>query len=62
MRSIPEQLDALDPADELIVFCHHGGRSRTVTDWLRAQGFRARNLNGGIDRWSRDVDPAVARY
>ena len=62
MSRIQGQLDALDATSELIVFCHHGGRSRSVTDWLRAQGFRARNMNGGIDRWSREVDTAVPRY
>lgn len=62
MRSLEDQLPSLDRDAELIVFCHHGSRSRTVTDWLRAQGYRARNMNGGIDRWSRDVDTAVPRY
>jgi molybdopterin/thiamine biosynthesis adenylyltransferase/rhodanese-related sulfurtransferase len=62
MRTIQAQLASLDRGEELIVFCHHGGRSRTVTDWLRGQGFRARNMDGGIERWSRDVDPAVPRY
>lgn len=62
MKRIPDEAGSLSRDEELIVFCHHGGRSRTVTDWLRAQGFRARNLNGGIDRWSQDVDASVPRY
>jgi rhodanese-related sulfurtransferase len=34
-----------------------------VTMWLRGQGFeQARSLAGGIDAWSRVVDPTVARY
>ncbi len=62
MRTIEAGVGALDRAEELIVFCHHGSRRRAVTDWLRGQGFRARNMDGGIDRWSREVDPAVPRY
>lgn len=62
MKRIPDEAASLDRDEELIVFCHHGGRSRSVTDWLRAQGFRARNLEGGIDRWSQEVDPSVPRY
>jgi adenylyltransferase/sulfurtransferase len=62
MSRIEEELGTLDKSEELIVFCHHGSRSRTVTDWLRAQGYRARNMAGGIDRWSREVDTAVPRY
>ncbi|MGH7948857.1 MAG: rhodanese-like domain-containing protein [Candidatus Binataceae bacterium] len=44
------------------MYCHHGTRSGYAAEWLRAQGFAARNLVGGIDRWSRDVDPMVPRY
>ncbi|HET9454770.1 MAG TPA: HesA/MoeB/ThiF family protein [Gemmatimonadaceae bacterium] len=62
MSRLEEEAGTLDKSEELIVFCHHGSRSRTVTDWLRAQGYRARNMTGGIDRWSREVDTAVPRY
>jgi molybdopterin/thiamine biosynthesis adenylyltransferase/rhodanese-related sulfurtransferase len=52
------------PADRpLVVYCHSGGRSARATDFLRRAGFaRVYNLAGGIDAWSREVDPAVPRY
>jgi len=52
------------PGDRAIaVYCHTARRSAMATDFLRRHG-RARtyNLAGGIDRWSREVDPAVPRY
>jgi rhodanese-related sulfurtransferase len=53
----------LDPDERLIVVCHHGARSMNVAAWLRNQGFeQAQSLRGGIDAWSVEVDPAVARY
>ena len=53
----------LDPDDHIVVFCHHGVRSMNVTAWLRNQGFeRAQSLRGGIDAWSAEIDPKVARY
>ena len=53
----------LDPDERLVVICHHGLRSMNVTAWLRNQGFeQAQSLRGGIDAWSAEVDPAVARY
>jgi rhodanese-related sulfurtransferase len=53
----------LDPAHEIVVYCHHGIRSADATSYLRQQGYRhARNLHGGIDEWSLSVDPSVARY
>jgi rhodanese-related sulfurtransferase len=31
--------------------------------WLREQGFeKAQSLAGGIDHWSRVIDPSVPRY
>jgi adenylyltransferase/sulfurtransferase len=62
MNALSTELDSLDRSRELIVYCHHGVRSHLAAEWLRAQGFRARNLAGGIDRWSREIDPSVPRY
>ena len=48
---------------EIIVYCHHGMRSMHAAQQLRALGYsNARSLAGGIDRWSREVDPGVPRY
>jgi len=63
LNHLPDVLDTLDRTEELIVYCHHGVRGAAAVDWLREQGFdRVRNLVGGIDRWSRDVDPGMRRY
>lgn len=62
MNQLPSEVDALDRTRELVVYCHHGTRSNMAAEWLRSQGFRARNLVGGIDRWSLEVDPKVPRY
>jgi rhodanese-related sulfurtransferase len=53
----------LDPDQHIVVVCHHGQRSLSVAMWLRGQGFeRAQSLAGGIDGWSRVIDPSVPRY
>jgi len=53
----------LDPDEHLVVLCHHGQRSLNVTAWLRNQGFEnTQSLRGGIDAWSAEVDPTIARY
>ncbi|MGH9901788.1 MAG: rhodanese-like domain-containing protein [Pyrinomonadaceae bacterium] len=58
-----EWAGALDPAQEIVVVCHHGMRSAQVCDFLARQGFeKLHNLAGGIDRWSREVDPLMPRY
>ena len=52
-----------DPEAEIIVYCHHGMRSMQAVQFLRARGYtNARSMAGGIDRWSREVDPEVPRY
>jgi rhodanese-related sulfurtransferase len=63
LRTLPSRMTELDRSAELVVYCHHGVRSAHAVEFLRHGGFdRARNLAGGIDRWSTDVDPAVPRY
>jgi rhodanese-related sulfurtransferase len=53
----------LDPDAHIVVMCHHGVRSLNVTNWLRQQGFeKVQSMRGGIDRWSREVDPKVPTY
>jgi rhodanese-related sulfurtransferase len=53
----------LDPDERLVILCHHGARSLNTAVWLRNQGFeQAQSLRGGIDAWSAEVDPSVARY
>lgn len=48
---------------QLVVHCHHGGRSLRVTRWLRENGFsNAQNMTGGIEAWSQEVDSSVPTY
>ena len=55
-------MSALDSRREIVVYCRSGMRSADATRRLRAAGFRATNLAGGILRWSDDVDPSVPKY
>ncbi len=49
--------------EEIVVYCHHGIRSLNAIGQLKHFGFtKLRNLAGGIDRWSTDVDPKAPRY
>ncbi len=53
----------LDRSALTVVYCHHGARSLAAASWLANQGFgHIRNLEGGIDRWSLEVDPGLPRY
>ena len=53
----------LDRDQHIVVYCHHGVRSLNVTAWLRQQGFAmVQSMAGGIDAWSRNIDPSVPSY
>ncbi|MGH9380455.1 MAG: molybdopterin-synthase adenylyltransferase MoeB [Thermoanaerobaculia bacterium] len=63
LQELPRRFDELPRGRDLVVHCHHGPRSTQAVSFLRAQGFSgARNLAGGIDAWSREVDPTIPRY
>lgn len=63
MREVPQRLSELPTDREIVVYCHGGTRSAMIAGFLEAHGYPdVANLSGGIDAWSRTVDPKVPRY
>lgn len=63
MNDVPARLAELDPTEPVWVLCHHGMRSAQVAHFLERRGFaEVYNVAGGIEAWSREVDPQVPRY
>ena len=63
MGDIPARVQELDPDAHIVTICHSGVRSMNVAVWLRNQGLeKVQSLRGGIDAWSREIDPKVPRY
>jgi adenylyltransferase/sulfurtransferase len=63
LRELETEIDTLDRQREILVYCHRGVRSVDAAHRLLAAGFtRVSHLEGGIDRWSVEIDPGVARY
>jgi len=62
-RAYHDELLERDRDTPLVFACHHGVRSQQAAEYFRQHGFRNLcNLQGGIDAWSRLVDPSVMRY
>lgn len=65
MSQLQERVSELSGQKEndIVVHCHHGGRSLRVAQWLRQQGFpKAVSMAGGIDHWATAIDPTLPRY
>ncbi|HEY3170084.1 MAG TPA: molybdopterin-synthase adenylyltransferase MoeB [Thermoanaerobaculia bacterium] len=63
LGTLPQNLNKLSTADEIVVHCKMGGRSAKAVQFLRDAGFRkVRNLAGGIDRWAQEIEPRMPRY
>ena len=63
MGVIPPRLSELDPQQPIACLCHHGGRSMQVAHFLHGHGFdHVANIAGGINAWSAELDPTIARY
>jgi rhodanese-related sulfurtransferase len=63
MREIPARSEELDDDVQIVCLCHHGARSANVAMFLEGRGFKHMfNLQGGIDAWSKLVDPSVPQY
>jgi rhodanese-related sulfurtransferase len=63
LGDIEQWAGELDRDGEYVLQCHSGSRSAYATNYLQSLGFKhVANLRGGIDAWSRLVDPDIPRY
>lgn len=63
LGTLPQNLNRLSTADEIVVHCRTGVRSAQAVQFLRRSGFRkVRNLVGGINRWAERIDPTMPTY
>ena len=55
--------EELGREEDIVLYCHHGVRSERAGQYLLKNGYNhVRNLTGGIDAWSVEVDATVKRY
>ena len=60
---LPQAIDDLPQARDIVVVCHHGVRSFHAAAWLKRAGFdRVLNLRGGLAAWADQVEPSMKRY
>ncbi len=63
LGNLPERVNELDTADQIVVYCHTGVRSAQAVRFLNNLGFKkAKNLKGGINAWAEEIDPTVQTY
>ena len=47
----------------VVVFCRSGARSANLIAELQSAGYtNLINMTGGINAWSREIDPSIPRY
>lgn len=63
LGELESRLGEIPREGTIVMHCHGGVRSEHGAQVLKQAGFvQVYNLEGGIDAWSRDVDPSVPRY
>ncbi len=63
MGEVVDEIEQFDGDGDTVVICHHGIRSANVIRFLEQQGLDSLvNLDGGVDAWAREVDPAMPVY
>lgn len=64
LGEVPRRTAEIRSAGPVVLICHHGVRSAQALAYLQHRlGYQnVLNLKGGIDAWSRDVDPSVPVY
>ncbi len=63
MAEVGERLDEIPRDREIVVHCRTGARSGDVANQLWRAGYRnVFNMEGGINAWAREIDPALRIY
>ena len=63
LSQFDDHISALNPEDEIYLYCYKGKRSMTALKKLQGRGFaNLKSLAGGIDSWAEEVDPSMPRY
>jgi adenylyltransferase/sulfurtransferase len=63
VSQIPNRVNEFSLTEEYVFHCHTGGRSTWAVNFLRQLGFKkVKNLTGGIEAWSTEIDPTTPRY
>jgi rhodanese-related sulfurtransferase len=63
LGELARRLAELPRERALVLVCHTGRRSQHAAMLLAEAGFAdVQNLQGGVEAWALEVDPAVKRY
>ena len=62
MNKIPLHLNKLDKDTEYAIVCHSGVRSHNVCFYLHNQGYKVKNVSGGIHQWALQIDSTMKTY
>jgi rhodanese-related sulfurtransferase len=62
-QDLQQQLFAGDPEARILLYDHSGRNVLDQVAWFRGHGLNQTfGLRGGIDAWSREIDPSLPRY
>ena len=63
LGELEERVSELKKDEQIILYCHHGGRSQRAAELLKERGFKkVKSLSGGIAAWAEQIEPEMARY
>lgn len=62
-QDLQQRLFAGDPGRAILLYDHTGGHVLDHASWFHGHGLKqTRAIEGGIDAWSREIDPTLKRY
>lgn len=63
MDEVPNRIGEIPKDGEVLILCRTGNRSNKIAEFLIEQGYlNVKNIAGGINGYSQEVDDSIAQY
>lgn len=56
LNQLDVRKNEINPDKEVVVYCLSGGRSEIASEYLSRQGFKVKNMIGGIHSWNGRIE------
>lgn len=56
LNELPQRMGEIEKDKEYVLVCHSGNRSAKAAKFLKQNGFKVKNMSGGMLKWKGQIE------